>query len=293
MKRSIIPIQKMILVCPILYILWGCAPLQPRVVQLPAQKSPQSVKVLKSDFEGKEISKAEVMLGLKAIFTQTGDRGEQITWTSDRGPSGEFSQNVRGVKIDASMNKMIVTYYNGSKFTSYTYRRPSVDYTTTDIIAELPVNVADDGTNYVITIAYPGTLTVAPQRNMGFVQEQYADTGHVAQDLGAKIEAVKGLSIKRNVEIEGKVAATIISCRTRCKRQAASTGAICLSSFKHHSTRDLPRRGRSAPARKVLISEHTIRARTAAFIATPIRIKTGRVRPLCGTIQCGMRWENR
>lgn len=205
MKRSIISIQQMVQVFSILFFLWGCAPLQPRVVQLPAQKSPQSVKVLKSDFEGKEISQAEVMLGLKAIFTQTGDRGEQITWTSDRGPSGEFSQNVRGVKIDASMNKMIVTYYNGSKFTSYTYRRPSVDYTTTDIIAELPVNVADDGTNYIITIAYPGTLTVAPQRNMGFEQQPYADTGHVAQDLGAKIEAAKGLSITRNIQIEGKV----------------------------------------------------------------------------------------
>ena len=40
---------------------------------------------------------------------------------------------------------------------------------------------------------------------MGFEQQPYADTGHVAQDLGAKIEAAKGLSITRNIQIEGKV----------------------------------------------------------------------------------------
>lgn len=208
MKRSIISLQKMIPVFSILFILWGCAPLQPSVVQLPTQKPPQSVKLRKTDFEGKGITEGEIIAGLKAIFAQSGDRGEQVTWTSNYGPSGEFSQTVRGVKIDAGMNKMIVTYYNGEKFTSYNNpgRRTNVTMKTTDIVAELPINIIDNGEDYVVNVGYPSSLTLIPRRAiLGITQDQYSDTGHVAQDLETKIKAAKNLLITRYLKIEGKI----------------------------------------------------------------------------------------
>lgn len=56
----------------------------------------------------------------------------------------------------------------------------------------MPVSIADDGADYIVTIAYPSTLTVVPKRNMGIEQKQYADANYVAQDMGKKIEAVCG-----------------------------------------------------------------------------------------------------
>lgn len=188
-----------------LFLLFGCAPLQQQLVQMPERKPSQSFKLLKSDFQGSAVSRYEIIDNISKIVAYTGNQGSQITHSAT-GP-GSRVDYIKGIDVKNDHNKITIRYYNGKKDTFYGSASHTThsDTTTTDVVADFNVDIAEDGAYYIINIPYPASLSILPRRNGLMVFKQYDDTDSIAEDLDAKWSAVQGILINKNYTIKGSI----------------------------------------------------------------------------------------
>jgi hypothetical protein len=195
-------------------------PIEPVSHQTSLSDNIVTIKVLKKDFAGKEITKKEV---LNEILTGIKNGGKVNSNWSKYHPNQVgikliWGLNVEslneGLKLSSYKDKLYVdynshdipnelrlklTYYNGDLHVEL--NKPF----TSDVVLEISIKLLEDKEFIIATITPPFEMTKYEKRNelFGYIYDSY-EFSKVEKDINEKLNGLKGLSIDRTYILEAE-----------------------------------------------------------------------------------------
>lgn len=180
----------------IFWFLFGCAsmvtPLEAEKVQLSKNSENHIVRILKKDFQGKDIEKKTI----EAIAMSNFQKGGIFKFGDFSKCAGTTSCGrlyIQGINAKISESGIEVSYYNGERFPDTRTVHVSEIKTT------IPLAIEEENKYYKITFGSPDSITKTQGKNVfGFPIKFFDQTANIELDIKSRLDNMKKISVSRN-----------------------------------------------------------------------------------------------